>query len=136
MRNYTTQPSSKQDATKRVNEIKKFLDKETGVKWQTRVWENLGWHCALCYGTLSVYPHYWGNHPNPKCNGTEYHVMNGATAVWTGHVGLSSPSVNSKKRLIDVIRESLSRQKKLVQSYINGYNSNNGLKQFVPLTKI
>ena len=40
---------TKIQATKIANQTKKFLDKETGVKWKIRIHENLGWHTSSCY---------------------------------------------------------------------------------------
>lgn len=121
-------PRTKELAQKRAVELKKYLDENTGAKWKTRVWHNLGqWHIAACCGTLSVYPHYY-----TACAPT-YMVMNGATGVWVGHAQLNTFTGKSPKKLLIAIKASLNEHKRFIEKYVAGYNSNKKLVQFSKL---
>ena len=117
---------TKEQVTKSAQETKIFLDKKTGVKWKIRVWNNMGWHSSLCFGTLSVYLKIYVFEKS-------YHLMNGARECGYGHIELHSEVANTKNELLNIISKSLKEQKGLVHKYIDGYNLNKKLKQFITL---
>lgn len=129
MKSYRTSPANKAEATKRAKELKAFLEKHTGVKWEIRVWQNLGWHLSALSGTISITPHYY-----IACAPT-FLLMNSADGVrrGTGNVELNSYNANSPTELIKAISSTLNDQKKFVERYIAGYNSNAKMKQFTKL---
>lgn len=126
MKNYYTQPKTKAESNKRAKEIKKFLDEKTGGDWQIRVFQNIGWHISLTYGTITVSSRYH------TASGVSYHIMNGGDGNNYGHIELKSISANNDN-LIKMIEQSLKNQKEFVKKYIDGYKLNNALIQFKKL---
>lgn len=130
MHNYRSNPKNREAAKKRALELKTFLEKNTGAKWKTRVWNNLGWHVAAQSGSISVYPHYY------TASAPDYLVMNGAeVGSWHGHGSLKSFNAKSPKKLLVAIGASINEHKKFVMKHIAGYNSNMKMDQFKGLIK-
>ncbi len=58
-----------------------------GDKWQGRVWENLGWHCAWQWGSVTLYYSVYGD---------SYGVLIGEPGGCGGHMDLSYDGPYSK----------------------------------------
>lgn len=77
---------TKQEATKYAERTKKRLDEKVGGDWQIDVFENLGWHCDVKLGSVTVGIH--ENLPESKSLrfgayvGSEKNKPYGALAMW------------------------------------------------------
>ena len=122
-------PANKQETTNRAKTLQAFLLAHPGVKWETRVHENLGWHYSCSYGSLNV-----SQHARSYGNGG-FMIMNGARGNGYGHIELNSYNCKTGKELIVCIKKSLDEQKEFTQSFITGYNLNSKIEFFSPLTE-
>ena len=52
--NYTEPSSDILEAALRGNALVRFLNEITGVEWESREWENSGFHHCAYFGTISV----------------------------------------------------------------------------------
>lgn len=113
-------------ATKCAEDLKKFLDNTVGGKWRTHVWENLGWHCEVVQGTLSIHIHH--NYGSPD----SYMIMNAGDSdhPGVGHTSLTVRHPRSKNQLVIEIRKALKEHYDFVKRVIDAYNTNKHMKGF------
>ena len=73
----------KKEAEKLAKEMVKTLNKDLGGKWETRVWNNLGWHYSAVLGSIEVIEStYMGKSIYTAYINDEVNVIGGAMSAW------------------------------------------------------
>ncbi len=71
---------TQEQAQMHCDKVLDILDPDCDGHWHGRVWDNLGWHCAWQWGSVSLY---YSDH------GDDYDVLIGAPGGWGGRADLS-----------------------------------------------
>ena len=120
---YTYPPKSLEEAQERANDLAEYVESITGVKWGTRVHENLGFHYKVFLGSITI-------HSQSYPDKTKYSIYNSGPSKWigTGHaeVNVINCDINGlSESLTQAIRDIF----KVIDDWNNVLTAVSGMKQ-------
>lgn len=112
---------SKQKATSAVNLIAAKLKEDTGVEWEKDVFENLGWHCGLHYGSFNISLYNYEE-------GLSFSLLNGGHHLFHGNASLSIYHPKNYTDILLAIKASYLEQVEMQNKWINSVKLNKEIK--------
>lgn len=108
---------TKEDAQANADLLAEFMTNNMGGMWETRVWENLGWHWQVKIGSIGLYYHPGMNGANGKYSAminSEKNKIGGAPAYWHDNEDQSENPVAAVKNAMTTAQNFVNRMQDVI----------------------